>query len=115
METSHEVQHLEVPSSLSSFTSVSGKAFKNIIPPVRRGQPLRSGADAPPIRREILPSGAAAPPVGRGQPHLTCHMMVSYDLFNFLTHQVGTAPIVRSVETEQGYLTTVTVQGLLLF
>jgi hypothetical protein len=38
-------------------------------------------------------------------------MMVQYDMFNFLTNQVGTKAIIRSVETENGFLTTVTVPG----
>jgi hypothetical protein len=62
-------------------------------------------------RGQTLPSAAAAPPVGQRGPRLACHMMFQYDLFNFLTQQVGTSAIVLSVETEHGYLTTVTVPG----
>jgi hypothetical protein len=38
-------------------------------------------------------------------------MQVKYDMFNFLTQQVGTTAIIRSVETENGFLTTVNVPG----
>ncbi|EFX78693.1 hypothetical protein DAPPUDRAFT_245976 [Daphnia pulex] len=56
-------------------------------------------------------AAVAAPLVGQRGPRLACHMMVQYDMFNFLTNQVGTAAIIRSVETENGFLTTVTVPG----
>jgi hypothetical protein len=38
-------------------------------------------------------------------------MQVKYDMFNFLTQQVGTSAIVLSVATENRYRTTVSVPG----
>ncbi|XP_046463746.1 uncharacterized protein LOC124209687 [Daphnia pulex] len=38
-------------------------------------------------------------------------MQVIYDLFNFLTGTIGTAAIIRSFPTENGYFTTVEVPG----
>jgi hypothetical protein len=75
------------------------------------------GAAAAAIAPRLLGRGqpqqaaAAAPLVGQRGPRLACHMMVQYDMFNFLTNQVGTAAIIRSVETENGFLTTVNVPG----
>jgi hypothetical protein len=68
---------------------------------------------SPPIapavgRGQHPPPAAAAPPVGG---RLACHMMVIYDMFNFLTGTVGTAAIIRSFPTENGYLSTVKVPG----
>jgi hypothetical protein len=93
-------------------------------PPVGRGQPLPTAAAAPPVGRgQPLPAAAAAPPIGGGLPlppaaaappvggRLACHLMVINDMFNFLTRHVRTAAIIRSFETENGFLTTAKVPG----
>jgi hypothetical protein len=59
-------------------------------------------------RGQQPPPAAIAPPVGG---YLAPHMQVSNDLFIFLTGTIGTAAIIQSFPTKNGYLTTVEVPG----